>query len=777
MLNSSKFLCFLLIILSCLLTVSCSEGNDALTESGSVAANASSNELVIGGAFGSLIDDNIQAAVPSQQTVVYENHSQGNASHDGFGITERAALGPLGLPIDGVQLGDYELVNAYPNLTFQEALLVDDVPGENRMIVVEQRGNIKVFNDDPAVATSAVILDYSDNIATSSGEQGLLGFAFDPEFTENRFVYIYHTQVVTNASIVTRLPWDRATDTLDASKAKIILRVEQPFETHNAGMIAFGSDEYLYIALGDGGDGGDPFNHAQNKSNLLGSLLRIDVHPADDAVGYLVPDSNPFVGQAGVRGEIYANGFRNPFRFSFDRETGDIWLGDVGQETFEEINKVEAGGNYGWRVYEGTRLNETKGSELPLATFIPPIHEYTHDKGLAVIGGYVYRGAVGSLQGRYLFSDFANGEIRALSLDGDRVTSVDVIGSVVGPTSFGETRDGEVLVVSRYDGVFKFVENSSTIEFPEMLSETGVFSDLDSLTPTSGLIEYEPSHPFWTDGAEKRRWIGLPEGVTIDFTADDWTFPLGTIAVKHFEMQMIEDTPGSARRLETRVLYNTAQGWQGRSYRWNAEQTEAIKLLDGQTEQLSIAMNDGSVREQQYDYPSQADCKTCHVEASTYLLGLETAQLNTSFAYAAMSDNQLRSFNNIGMFSYDIGSHAQYEVLPALDDESASIESRARAYLDVNCSACHQPRGMAPTSMDFRIEADSDSLKAIDVWPQAGSFDISDPRIIAAGSKERSVLWHRMQSLDTGRMPPISTHVVDKAGVRLIGEWIDSLTP
>lgn len=694
-----------------------------------------------------------------------------------FGLTERAALADLSLPIDGVQLGDYQLVNAYPNLTFQEALLVDDVPGENRMVVVEQFGRIKVFNDDPGVTSSKEILDYSGEISITSGEQGLLGLAFDPQFTENRFVYIYHTQVVTNTSIITRLPWDRATDTLDTSKAKIVMQIDQPFETHNGGMMAFGTDNFLYISVGDGGDGGDPFNNAQDRSTLLGSVLRIDVKPADDTVGYLVPASNPYVGEENVRPEIYAHGFRNPWRFSFDRETGDMWLGDVGQETFEEINKVVAGGNYGWRVYEGTRPNEANLNTLPDSAFTPPIHEYNHDEGLAVIGGYVYRGSVSSLQGRYLFTDFYNGEVRALTLDGDNVTSVDVIGSVVGPTSFGETRDGELLVVSRYGGLFKFAENSTTIEFPDNLSQTGLFSDLASLEPVSGLIEYEPSHPFWSDGTIKRRWIGLPDDVKIDFTDNDWSFPQGSVSVKHFEIDMVENTPSSRRRLETRVMYNTVQGWQGYTYRWNAEQTDAVRLSARETEQLSISFNDGTVREQQYDYPSRADCGACHIEASTYLLGLETGQLNADFAYASATDNQLRALNNIGLFSYDIGSADQYNVLPPLDDTSASIESRARAYLDVNCSTCHQPQGTAPTGMDFRAEVTNAGLKAIDVWPQSGSFDIPDPRIIAAGSKERSVLLHRMSMLEGGRMPPISTHVVDEAAVKLIGEWIDSLEP
>ena len=719
--------------------------------------------------------------IADEQSDANVDNTGGSFNTGAFGLTQRASLDSLGLPINGAQLGNYQLVNAYPNLVFQEALLVDDVPGENRMIVVEQSGKIKVFNDDPTVVNDSVILDYSDQIATSSGEQGLLGLAFDPDFAQNRFVYIYHTQAGSNRSIVTRLPWDRETDTLNRSMAKIILQVDQPFENHNAGMLAFGADKFLYIALGDGGDGGDPFNHAQNKNTLLGSLLRIDVHPTDDSVAYLVPVSNPFVGQAGARDEIYANGLRNPWRFSFDRETGDIWLGDVGQQMFEEINKIKAGGNYGWRVFEGSTQKKLEGNELPLTSFTPPIYEYGRDEGIAVIGGYVYRGAINSLRGRYLFSDFANGEIRALTLDGDTVTSVDVIGSVESPTSFGENREGEVLVVSRYGGIFRFAENtstnSSTIEFPMQLSETRVFSDLASLTATSGLIEYEPSHPFWSDGTNKRRWVGLPDDVKIDFTADDWTFPPGTVSVKHFEMFMIENTPSSVRRLETRVMYNTAQGWQGYSYRWNAEQTEATRLSERQTEQLTITRNDGTVIQQRYDYPGRTDCLTCHVQASTYLLGLETAQLNTNFDYPAAVDNQLRSFNNIGLFNDDIGSFDQYAVLPAIDDESASIEERARAYLDVNCSTCHQPGGTAPTGIDFRVEVANVELNAIDVLPQAGTFDLSDLRIIAAGSKERSVLWHRMQMLAEGRMPPLSTHVVDNAGVQLIGRWIDSLQP
>ena len=691
-----------------------------------------------------------------------------------FGLSERAPLADLNLPIEGELLGDFELVNAYPNLTFLEALFVDDVPGENRLVVVEQQGRVQVFVDNPATTEATEILDISSRVAFT-GEQGLLGLAFDPRFIENRYVYLSYTEADTNASMVTRVTWDPASDRLDTSQEQVILRVDQPFRNHNGGMIAFGPDNYLYVALGDGGDGGDPQNHGQDRSTLLASLLRIDVNPQNTSEPYGIPASNPFVGETGTRPEIYAYGLRNPWRFSFDRATGDLWLGDVGQGGFEEINRIESGRNYGWRVFEANEENNPFPSRLPDSAYTFPVHAYSHDIGQSVIGGYVYRGAVQSLNGRYIYSDFLNGTVTALSLAGDTVTGVEEIGTIDGPTSFGETSSGELLVVSRYRGLFKFIESSASSAFPTTLSETGVFSDLSSLTPSSGLIEYSPSHPFWSDNAIKRRWIGIPDDANIAFTDNDWTFPIGTVAVKHFEMELVENSPNSRRRLETRVMYNTLQGWQGFSYRWNNAETEAVQVRELQSEQLSVQLNNGDTRVQRYDYPSPADCRSCHTEAATFLLGLETGQQNSNFSYAGVVDNQLRSFNNIGLFNSDIGNVDQYRVIPELTDNSASVEARARAYLDVNCSSCHQPGATAPTNLDLRLEVSNAAMNAIDATPELESFGIQNSRVIAPGDKERSVLWHRMGTLEGGRMPPLSSHVVDETGLNVIGDWIDSM--
>jgi len=690
-------------------------------------------------------------------------------------LNARDVLPSLNLPLAGSTVGDYKLVNAYPELSFQEALLIAAVPGEDRLVVVEQTGLIKVFDDDPQATSSEVILDIRESIVFS-GEQGLLGLAFDPDFTSNRLVYLNYTTANPDLTVVSRMSWDAVEDMLDASSEQIILTVEQPFHSHNAGMIAFGPDNYLYIALGDGGDGGDPFNFAQDRSSLLGSLLRIDVHPANPRSGYAIPPDNPFVGEPGVREEIFAYGFRNPFRFSFDRANGDIWLGDVGQEHREEINFVVSGGNYGWRVFEGSRENERALNTLPDSAFTAPVHEYDHASGLSVIGGYVYRGTrVNSLSGRYLFADFYSGVITGLNWDGQRVTSHVALASVDGPTSFGETHDGDVLVVSRYQGIYRFEEQEQTISFPEKLSETGLFEDLESLTPVPGLVEYRTAHPFWSDGAAKRRWIGVPEFKRIGFSLDDWSFPIGSVSVKHFFMDMRDGDPLSSRRLETRVLYHTQQGWQGVSYRWNRLQNEATIVRDRLTQEIFIERSDGSIRVQDYEYPGTRDCSVCHNRASSFLLGLESRQMNIEYLFGSGMENQISALNQLQLFDRYFGLAALPPALPSVGNQTASIETRARAYLDVNCSHCHQPGGPAATSLDLRFEISESAMGVIDATPQNGSLGLSDAKLVSPGDRENSTLWLRMNTLDSERMPPVATHRIDETGVDLIGQWIDGL--
>jgi len=384
------------------------------------------------------------------------------ASSEGCGNQSITPEIDIGNPDSGVTLvdsdiGRYALVNAYPNLTFDRAVFAAGVPGDNRIAVVEQRGKVVAFVDDQNTAQSKTVLDITSTIEFG-GEQGLLGLAFDPAFEDNRFVYLHYTMNSPRRSVIARLTWSPTDDAIDPATELIILEVAQPYRNHNAGMLEFGPDNYLYVAMGDGGSGGDPEGHGQNGMTLLGSMLRIDVANAAADSPYQIPPDNPFVGNGDVRDEIYALGLRNPYRFSFDRNNGELWLGDVGQGAWEEINVIEAGGNYGWRFYEGNDAFDNTGNTQSAAAFKAPVLAYNRGAGYSVTGGYVYRGQqLNRLAGYYLYADYGSGTVWALRRESASVSN-SILATAANPTSFGETNSGEILIVTHSSGLFRLVE-------------------------------------------------------------------------------------------------------------------------------------------------------------------------------------------------------------------------------------------------------------------------------------------------------------------------------
>jgi glucose/arabinose dehydrogenase len=349
-----------------------------------------------------------------------------------------------------------DVAEAFPSLTFNQPLLLIQAPGDvSQWYVAERRGVVRRFANDQGASTSSTFLDITDRVDSGPGEAGLLGVAFDPSYPANPTVYVSYTRDGSPlVSYISRFTSADGGLTLDPATEEVMLTVLQDFGNHNGGNILFGPDGNLYIGLGDGGSGGDPNDRAQTTSNLLGAMLRIDV---SGAAPYGIPADNPFAansmspctqgfGSADCP-EIFAWGLRNPWRFSFDRQTGELWVGDVGQGMWEEVDRVANGDNLGWREREGAHcFNPSSGCAT---TFVDPITEYDHSLGVSITGGFVYRGAaIPDLVGWYVFGDFGSGRIFAVPADSPTGTApTELLGSGLSIASFAESNVGEIYIV------------------------------------------------------------------------------------------------------------------------------------------------------------------------------------------------------------------------------------------------------------------------------------------------------------------------------------------
>ncbi len=386
-------------------------------------------------------------------------------------------------PVDGTLAVGYE--PAFPGIRWEGYAAVDDQgrpatfrpvlvthagDDSKRIFVVEQHGVIHAIEptaDGSAPSSSRIFADLRDRVVYSDkqNEEGLLGFAFHPRFAENGECFAYYTsnRHDPHTSVVSRLKAGPDRGRVDTASEEELLVVPQPFWNHNGGTIAFGPDGMLYVALGDGGAGNDPYGNAQNLGNLFGAILRIDVGRRDPGLAYAIPKDNPFVGVADARGEIWAYGLRNVWRMAFDRATGLLWAADVGQGTFEEIDIIVRGGNYGWNLREGRHVFGPRGSG-PRADLVEPVFEYDHSVGASITGGFVYRGRqVPELAGRYLYADYVSGKLFALSFDpvaGEVTGNHAIPGQKMPVLSWGEDEAGEAyfLVVSNDgQGIYRLV--------------------------------------------------------------------------------------------------------------------------------------------------------------------------------------------------------------------------------------------------------------------------------------------------------------------------------
>ena len=350
----------------------------------------------------------------------------------------------------------YNLTVAYPNLTFEQPVeMTSPEDGTDRVFVIAQEGKIHVFPNKADVKDAPVFLDITSKVV-SGGERGLLGLAFHPDFKTNGYFYVNYTRGNPLETAISRFKVNPANpNKVDAATEEVLLTYRQPYSNHNGGKVAFGNDGFLYIAVGDGGSGGDPQNNGQNRKQLLGKILRLDVNTTSGNRKYGIPADNPFRGNTeGFREEIYAYGMRNPWRFNFDRTTGMLWAGDVGQNKIEEVDIIEKGGNYGWRIMEADECFEQGTCDKDNLKL--PIHSYQQgsNTGRSITGGYVCRDkSLPGLEGKYIYGDYVSGNIWALTFNNNKKVNNQLITKMSGPvSSFGEDSKKGLYVLNYAEG-------------------------------------------------------------------------------------------------------------------------------------------------------------------------------------------------------------------------------------------------------------------------------------------------------------------------------------
>ncbi len=715
------------------------------------------------------------------------------------------------------------------------------------------------------------LLDWSGVTQTSFDEQGFYSAIFHPQFANptdpKRFLFICYThQLVEGANTsgefadsywrLTRVEFD-ADGTVIPDSETVLISLYDPQQWHNGGAMFFGDDGFLYLSNGDGGDHDGSYGTSQElDGSLFACIIRIDVdeqggeisHPirrqpteivelpdgikASYTQNYYIPSDNPWVNDPGpgdtespAMEELYAIGLRSPHSMQYDLQSKQVWIGDVGQLSREELNMFlldstdprgpNEGLNFGWNIQEGFTGPDLPEDAPGIET--RPIHDYDRSVGICIIGGFIYRGShfEEQLGGKALFGDNRVAKLWSLEYEEGEAPIVNELtrlsdggilngGDVLGLTNICQDKNGEILLLysagakSPKGKLYTLEYIGTTEDPPTLLSQTGAFTDLETLTPAPALLPYTVNSPLWSDNAEKLRWIALPNDGLHDtpaeqiefYEAANWVFPAGTVLVKHFDLPLDLGNPKITRRLETRFIVCLPYGRKyGVTYRWNDAQTEATLLEQGETGTYEVIQSNGAALQQTWQFPSRSDCISCHNDASGQALGVRTHQLHTpsSFGGDSSKSNQLTIWNNLKMFNHALSESLIENTLRSagLEDETYPLEHRVRSYLDSNCAHCHQPGGSGP-GFDARLTTPLNAQQLINspLRPDLeGRFDLiadsdEDAQIVPGKTSLSAVHFRLAHSQpDSAAMPPLAKSLVDEAAVKAVADWIQSLNP
>ena len=689
-----------------------------------------------------------------------------------YGLDVRPANGNCQAP-NALSAGDGSVMlqPVFTNLTLNVPLMMKQAPGNaaSRWYLVERGGLISSFpaQDNVQASDRKTLIDLTAQVNTA-GEGGTLGLALHPQFASNGKFYVSYTSTGPDNAhpLTSHLSQFVAVDDMAQGGETALLTLDQPYTNHKGGDIHFGRDGDLYLGFGDGGDGNDPGQRAQNPNLWFGKMLRLNVDTPANGNNYSIPADNPYaVSGAGLK-EIYALGLRNPWRWSFDRETGQMWVGDVGQDHYEEIDLLTRGNNYGWRIREGFHCNTAVVEDCNTTGLTDPIFEYPHTDGQCIVGGYVYRGAaIQSLYGAYIYGDCVAGHVWSLTRDPNSGAYTSALLTEVGDqiNSFAEGEDGEiyVLTASRVQRIAPATQANPN-SFPQRLSAVGCFDPNQPTQPGTALIPYTVNAALWADGASKQRWVMFPSGASAHVEDDGHiTLPVGAMLFKEFSVD--------GKRVETRMLvHHSADTWGTYTYAWDDGETDAT--LQGASSTRALDAN------KSWTYPSRGQCSQCHTRVAQESLGMQTAQLNGAVDYPSTGRraNQIATWQHLGLFDTPQDPNT-LQTLPA-PQGTDPVEARARAYLHANCAFCHQPNGTGQGPADFRFSTPLAAMGVCNAAPQEGTLGVAGALLLKPGAPSQSLISLRMHATTDDRMPPLASQVVDPDGTAVVDAWIASLT-
>jgi len=717
---------------------------------------------------------------------------------------------------------------AFPKVNFKNPTVLTNTPGTDRFFVAEQAGKVYSIPNDRSVAKADLFVDVAKLVEQLNGTlaeadkvQGktTYGLTFHPDFAKNRLCYVCYVVDFVDGK---RRPHPNGTRVVQLkvtgedppraivdSQAEVITWLSGG---HNGGCLKFGLDGMLYVSTGDGGVAFPPDgrNSGQDVSNLLSAVLRIDVDHPENGLAYRIPEDNPFTDLKAARGEIWAYGMRNPWKISFDRKTGDLWVGDVGWELWELVYRVKPGDNYGWSLVEGPQPVHSERQRGP-TPIVPPVALVSHTDGASITGGFVYRGKkFPELDGTYIFGDWETRRIWGVK-PGEPSQKIGQPHELVEPTvrivGFSEDNAGELFLLDYDTGsiqeLFRNEPEKNPHVFPRTLGESGLFDSVSDHEIAPGVVPFSINAEMWSDHATAERFLAVPGEGSIRFRPEAtkvdgsmfsraMDYPKDSVLMKTLSLDLVAGDPQKRKRIETQLLHYDGREWRGYSYEWNAAGTDAM-LVERQGKNRQFEVIDrpapGGKREQTWRFASRTECIRCHNPWAEHTLAFNISQINREHDYDGRVDNQIRSLRHVGILKDDFGTDPTglltelSKPAPSADlarlanphDETASLADRGRAYLHANCAHCHRFNGGGAARIYVGFDMPLSKMEAVNTRPTQGTFGIHNAKIITPGEPFRSVLYLRVSKSGSGHMPHLGAKMIDEKGTALVHDWIQQI--